>query len=63
MPGCYPHRMRVTMICHLITRGVDPISVGVLAGHSLEMVRYYGRAIEQRRALELQRRLALSDAL
>lgn len=63
VPGCYPHRLRVTMVCHLITRGVDAISVGVVAGHSLEMVRYYGRAVEQRRALELQRRLALSDAL
>lgn len=59
----YPHRLRVTRICDLITEGTDAISVGVVAGHSLEMVRYYQRAIEQRRALDVQRQCSLADRI
>jgi len=59
----YPRRIRVTRVCDLIEEGADQIGVASVDGHSLEMVRYYQRAIEQRRAVEQQRRLSLADRL
>jgi len=63
-PGSvYPHRLRVTRICDLIEEGADQIGIAAVDGHNLEMVRYYQRSIEQRRAVEQQRRLSLVDRL
>jgi len=63
-PGAvYPHRLRVTRICDLIGAGADQIGVAAVDGHSLEMVRYYQRSIEELRAVEQQRRLSLADRL
>ena len=63
-PGAvYPHRLRVTRICDMIEQGADQIGIAAVSGHSLEMVRYYQRSIEQRRAVDQQRRLSLADRL
>lgn len=61
--GVYPHRFRVNWECRLLEAGAGEIVAGHLAGHSLEMVRYYQRAVEQRRALEQGRRFSLGDRL
>ena len=59
----YPHRLRVTRICDLIEGGVGELVAGTVAGHSLEMVRYYTRAIAQRRAVDTMRRHSLADRI
>lgn len=61
--GVYPHRFRVTRVCDLLDGRADPLVVSTVAGHSLEMVGYYQRAIAQRRALDVQRRHSLADRI
>lgn len=59
----FPHRFRVTMVCGLLDAGADAISVGSVAGHSLEMVKHYQRAVERKRALGLQAKFSLADRI